>query len=99
VTDAAPLADLDVASRLRTPADAASALFDTYQLSPQQAVDLGHGKRIASGDDWSARAPVAAIADGRLVGLVDFRGGEGRSLVNFPADHERARPAGGETSP
>ncbi|MCX7521222.1 tRNA pseudouridine(55) synthase TruB [Microbacterium sp. STN6] len=88
VSDAALLADLDVDSRLRTPADAASALFDVFRLSPQQAVDLGHGKRIRSGDERTSTAPVAAIADGRLVGLVDFRGGEGRSLVNFPTDEQ-----------
>jgi len=90
VADAAELEGLDVATRLMTPANAASALLGSVRLSQQQAVDLGHGKKIAAPDSVAegvGDGPVAAIApDGRLVGLVEFHGGRGRVVVNFPAD-------------
>lgn len=89
-TDAArDLDGLDVAERLIGPADAATRLFGRWDLTDQQAVDLGHGKRVdASAVAVPARGgPIAAVApDGRLVGLVEVRGTEARSLVNFPPD-------------
>ncbi|MET0974082.1 MAG: tRNA pseudouridine(55) synthase TruB [Leifsonia sp.] len=90
VEDAGTLETIDVAAALIAPADAARALFPVYALSAEQAVDLGHGKRIAT-DDARPAGPHAAIApDGRLIGLVEFRGTVGRSIVNFPTDHEAA---------
>lgn len=92
VTDASPLADLDVAGSLLPPAVVASRLFSRYELSEQQTVDLGHGKRISTPEleDPSTETgvrPVAAIApDGRLVGLIEPTGQGARVLVNFPAD-------------
>lgn len=90
VADAAELEGLDVATRLMTPADAASALLGSVRLTDQQATDLGHGKKIAAPDsvvDGVHDGPVAAVApDGRLVGLVEFHGGRSRVVVNFPAD-------------
>jgi tRNA pseudouridine55 synthase len=90
VADAAELEGLDVATRLMTPADAASALLGNVRLTDQQAIDLGHGKKIATPESVADRVqdgPVAAVApDGRLVGLVEFHGGRGRVVVNFPAD-------------
>nr|WP_241972784.1 tRNA pseudouridine(55) synthase TruB [Cryobacterium cryoconiti] len=93
---AQPLAELDVAAGLIGPTDAATRLLGRLDLTEQQAIDLGHGKRIAvdaasrtvagQGDDGSG-GPVAAIApDGRLVGLVEFRGDHAKSLLNFPRD-------------
>ncbi|MGO4689360.1 tRNA pseudouridine(55) synthase TruB [Glaciibacter sp. 2TAF33] len=110
VDAATGLEALDVASALIGPAEAASRLFPRLELSAQQAIDLGHGKRIdvapgsvAPGSvapdsfspDSSAKpgpapavnGPVAAIApDGRLVGLVELRGNQAKTLVNFPSD-------------
>jgi tRNA pseudouridine55 synthase len=87
VRDAVPLDRLDVAARLIPPAAAAGAIFDTLPLTHEQAVDLGHGKRIRAEDDQHSGRPLAAVApDGRLVGLVEFAGGVGRSVVNFPPD-------------
>jgi tRNA pseudouridine55 synthase len=84
---AQPLADLDVASALIGPADAATRLLGRLDLTEQQAIDLGHGKRIEVDPENSQVGPVAAIApDGRLVGLIEYRGGQAKSLVNFPPD-------------
>ncbi|WP_419818682.1 tRNA pseudouridine(55) synthase TruB [Glaciibacter flavus] len=90
VTDARTLDELDVAEELIGPAVAARRLFPVLDLDAQQAVDLGHGKKLAL-DGERAPGPQAAIApDGRLVGLVEFHGGTARSIVNFPPDEERA---------
>lgn len=101
IDEARPLDDLDVQTALIPPADAATRLFPRLDLSPAQAVDLGHGKRISadmgssaddgtSADDASSTlpsGPVAAIApNGHLVGLVEWRGNQARSIVNFPPD-------------
>ena len=74
------------------PADVATRLFGAVRLTADQAVDLGHGKRIGL-DEGSipgrggTGGPFAALApDGRLVGLVEFQSGQGRTVVNFPAD-------------
>ncbi|HZK59165.1 MAG TPA: tRNA pseudouridine(55) synthase TruB [Cryobacterium sp.] len=88
---AQPLADLDVASALIGPADAATRLLGRLDLTEQQAIDLGHGKRIEVDPENSQVGAVAAIApDGRLVGLVEYRGSQAKSLVNFPPDDTAA---------
>lgn len=90
--EAAPiLDDLDVATALIGPTDAATRLFPRLDLTPEQTIDLGHGKRIDLTDtpvaDVASGEPIAAIApDGRLVGLVERRGSQGKTLVNFPPD-------------
>ncbi|MCU1637092.1 MAG: tRNA pseudouridine(55) synthase TruB [Cryobacterium sp.] len=91
VNAASSLEELNVASALINPADAATKLFPRIDLTPQQAVDLGHGKRIDAAPPLLATGPVAAIApDGRLVGLVEYRAGKARTLVNFPPDADPA---------
>jgi tRNA pseudouridine55 synthase len=112
IDGALPLAELDVAAALITPADAATRVLGRLDLSAQQAIDLGHGKRIVVGPTPGAAltmahdaepgaalvasaeaAPIAAIApDGRLVGVVQLRGGEARSVVNFPPDEGASAP-------
>lgn len=92
VTDASALDTLDVAASLLPPTSVATRLFDRYDLTPGQAIDLGHGKRLTVDKSEPSRAPVAAIApDGRLIGLVEFVDGIGRPIVNFPPDE--AEPA------
>ena len=87
VRDAVPVDELDVPARLVPPATAAAAIFPTLQLTHEQAVDLGHGKRIGAAVESPGGRPLAAVApDGRLVGLVECTGGVGRSIVNFPPD-------------
>jgi tRNA pseudouridine55 synthase len=88
VEDARPIEGLVVADRLIPAADAAGILFERFELTEQQAIDLTHGKRIHVPDrENGGGVPVAAIAPtGHLVGLIEFRGKEARSLVNFPTD-------------
>lgn len=92
VDNAPTLAELDVEASLIGPANAASVLFPRISLTEQQAVDLGHGKKVDA-TDLAVSAPLgsddlaAGVApDGRLVGLVKITGGIAKSAVNFPAD-------------
>ena len=89
-----PLDQLDVARALIGPADAASRLFGRLDLSEQQAIDLGHGKRIDAPVGAGDAGPIAAInPNGRLIGLVEYRAGQAKSIVNFPPDEPTAAPA------
>ena len=86
VADASGLDDLDPAAVLLEPAEVAARLFATWQMDADQAVDLSHGKRVATGRD-DDEGPVAALTpDGRLAGLVAVRGGAAKPIVNFPTD-------------
>ncbi|PJJ61515.1 tRNA pseudouridine(55) synthase TruB [Compostimonas suwonensis] len=87
IAEAEALDELEPERSLVAPAVAASALFATLALSEEEAVDLGHGKRIAVDPGFERGVPIAALApNGRLVGLVEARGGQAVTLVNFPAD-------------
>ncbi|MET1020448.1 MAG: tRNA pseudouridine(55) synthase TruB [Microterricola sp.] len=94
VADAGELDSIDVATALIPPADAAARLFERLELSEQQAIDLGHGKRIEVDAARRGSSPTSALRsaiapDGRLVGLVELRGADGaigKSVVNFPSD-------------
>jgi tRNA pseudouridine55 synthase len=82
---AARLDDLDPAAALLDPAAIARELFPVLELSPGQAIDLGHGKRLPVA--LPEGGPVAAIdPGGRLVGLVEVAVGVARPLVNFPQE-------------
>ena len=87
VADAAELESLDVAAALLPPSEIATALFPVFALDCDQAVDLGHGKRLVAERPEGPPGPIAAIApDGRLVGLVQFADGIGTPIVNFAPD-------------
>ncbi|MDR5701339.1 tRNA pseudouridine(55) synthase TruB [Agromyces aerolatus] len=85
VTDASPLEHLDVGAAIVPAAIAARSALPVVELDPAAAVDLGHGKRIAAPTDAPADAPLAAIADDRLVAVVERRGDRLRVLTGFPA--------------
>ena len=86
VARASGLDDLDPAAALLSPAEVAAGLFPTWQMDAAQAVDLSHGKRVATGRD-DDEGPVAALTpDGRLAGFVAVRGGAAGPIVNFPTD-------------
>jgi len=85
--DVGSAAELDdeLDQRMLAPGDVATSLFGRVDLSDADADDLAHGKQIVLGE--TPEGPLAAIAPGgRLVGLVENRGGRARVLVNFPAD-------------
>jgi tRNA pseudouridine55 synthase len=84
---ASTIDELDVERALLRPADVARQLFGALELTEQESVDLGHGKRLDRELPAGHSGPIAAIApDGRLVGLVERRGGSLKSVVNFPAE-------------
>jgi len=84
---ASTIEELDVERALLRPADVARQLFGALELTEQESVDLGHGKRLDRELAAGHSGPIAAIApDGRLVGLVERRGGSLKSVVNFPAE-------------
>ncbi|HET6673197.1 MAG TPA: tRNA pseudouridine(55) synthase TruB [Agromyces sp.] len=93
VDEAAALESLDVADSLIRPADAARRVLPVAELTPAQATDLGHGKRVAASDDLDAGAgePIAAIdPDGRLVAIVELRGGTLKVVTGFPTEEAPA---------
>ncbi|MFC6357339.1 tRNA pseudouridine(55) synthase TruB [Luethyella okanaganae] len=93
ISETHSLDGLDIEAALLAPAGVGERLFGRYDLDAQQAVDLGHGKRIevAETPDVGLRAAIAL--DGRLIGLIELRGGSGKSVVNFPSDAAAAEPA------
>nr|MDQ2699368.1 tRNA pseudouridine(55) synthase TruB [Actinomycetota bacterium] len=93
VDEAATLEGLDVAASLMRPADAAGRVLPVADLTPAQATDLGHGKRVAASDDLVAGpgGPIAAIdPDGRLVAIVELRGGTLKVVTGFPPEEASA---------
>ena len=90
VADAAVLEGIEVAPALLAPSAVASSLFPVWSMTADEAVDLGHGKRPATGRA-DTEGPVAAVtASGDLAGLVSVRGGRAVPIVNFPTDEVRA---------
>ena len=74
-----------VAAHLVPLAEAATATFPSRGLSAQEAIDLGHGKRLPAAQAGRTE-PVAAIGpDGTLVAMLDETGEVARSHVVFPA--------------
>jgi tRNA pseudouridine55 synthase len=74
-----------VAEVLRAPADAAARLFPVLELDPQQAIDLGHGKKlqVEAMDAQGIRAAVDHT--GRLVALASVSAtGVVRVETGFP---------------
>lgn len=80
---------------LAEPAEVATALFPELRLTAEQAVDLGHGKRVEVDPETQpdARLAAAVAPDGRLVGLVEVKQGRTRVVTNFPTPDAGA-PAG-----
>lgn len=91
VADAIETLDAEtVRPALLAPAVVARRLFPVLELTAEQAVDLGHGKKLAV-DLADTKRPVAAISPGeRLVGLVSVSRGTARPIVNFPTDEVRS---------
>lgn len=75
---------------LLSPSEVAAQLFPVLQLSEQQAIDIGHGKRIEVGAANDSEL-VASIAPGdRLVGLLEVKNGRTRVVTNFPTPDGQA---------
>lgn len=72
------------AERLLAPADVAGSLFPVWNTTPDEATNLGHGKKVAT---VTADAPlVAAVEDGGLIAIVSVSKGLARVVTGFPHD-------------
>lgn len=84
VADAVDIDSLADAETL-TPAAAASAIMQPLEVTEDDARDLRHGKRLGNQAARLDGALAAAIApDGLLVGIVQKRGGDVKSVMNMP---------------
>jgi tRNA pseudouridine55 synthase len=90
VDETSELEGLDVAQVILPPADAARRTLPVAAITAQEAVDLGHGKRVAAPDELAALPGGTAIAaidpDDRLVAIVERRGAELKVVTGFPAE-------------
>ncbi|MEV8537173.1 tRNA pseudouridine(55) synthase TruB [Streptomyces sp. NPDC051211] len=65
-------------------ADAAAAAFPRWDLDARRASLLGNGVRLEMPDEYEAGKPVAVFGpEGRLLGLVEPKGGKAKSLAVF----------------
>lgn len=72
-------------ARLLTPAQAAAVVMPTLRVTPEEARDLRHGKRLVGQAHRLAGMDVAAVdPDGVLVGVVQRRGEDVKSGMNMP---------------
>jgi len=84
--DAVALDDLVDASPW-PPAEAAAAVLGSIGVTAAQARDLRHGKRLPGIADVLPAPRVAAIdPDGVLVGIVERRGPDIKSVINMPEE-------------
>lgn len=68
-------------------ADVAAAVLGAFEVTADEARDLRHGKRlVGAAARLSAPHPAAIDPDGRLVGIVERRGDDVKSLMNMAED-------------
>ena len=89
VDEAGELEGFDVAASLIGPADAARRALPVVEVTADEAVDLGHGKRVTVDEARLATSdstlPHAAIAPGdRLIAIVERRGDQLKVVTGFP---------------
>lgn len=86
VSDAVGIDDLDATAAL-TPAAAAERILQPLPVSADEARDLRHGKRLPERARLLHGALAAAVdPDGVLVGIVEKRGADIKSLMNMPEE-------------
>jgi len=84
VADAAAADEL-AGAPLLTPAAVATTVLGRLDVTADEARDLRHGKRLTGAADRLPADPTAAIdPDGHLVGVVERRGADVKSLMNMP---------------
>jgi tRNA pseudouridine55 synthase len=72
---------------LREPAEVATAVLGAFAVTAEEARDLRHGKRLVGAASRLASAPAAAVDPaGRLVGVVQRRGDDVKSVMNLPEE-------------
>ena len=91
VDEASELEDFNVMAAMMSPADAARRALPVVEVTAQEAIDLGHGKRIAAQGSDAPSRPMAAIAPGgRLVAIVEPRGETLKVVTGFPGEETDA---------
>ncbi|BAJ73330.1 pseudouridine synthase [Microbacterium testaceum StLB037] len=75
--------------RLISPATAASVVVGAIAVGEEEARDLRHGKRIDGGGRLTGPVAAAIDPDGRLVGIVEKRGAQLKSVMNMPEEASR----------
>ena len=89
IDGAASIDELGTTS-LRTPADVGSVVLGAFAVSADEARDLRHGKRLLGAAARLDRVPAAAIDPaGAMVGVVERRGDDVKSLMNLPEEASR----------
>lgn len=89
VAGAASIDDLGT-TPLRAPADVGTAVLGAFPVSADEARDLRHGKRLVGAAARLERAPAAAVDPaGALVGVVERRGADVKSVMNLPEEAPR----------
>lgn len=91
VDEAGELEGFDVAASIIGPAASARRALPVVEISTDEAVDLGHGKRVVVDEARAATSaagmPLAAIAPGdRLIAIVERRGGQLKVVTGFPQE-------------
>lgn len=89
--DVAAAASVDEISEdaLTAPATAAAVVMGALAVGPDEARDLRHGKRIGGGGRLTGPVAAAIDPDGRLVGVVEKRGTQLKSVMNMPEEVAR----------
>ncbi|WP_336645251.1 tRNA pseudouridine(55) synthase TruB [Microbacterium sp. USHLN186] len=84
VADAVGLDQLAAAQPL-SPAAAAARTMPVLEVTPEEARDLRHGKRLHGQADRLTSSEVAALdPDGVLIGVIEARGNDIKSAMNMP---------------
>ena len=86
VNEACSLEAFGTAPILLSPAVAAARVLPSIQLSDAEAIELGHGRRIARRDDAPAVEAAAIEPTGRLVAIVRQVGESWQVATGFPED-------------
>ncbi len=86
--DVAAAASVDEISEdaLIAPATAAAVVMGALAVGPDEARDLRHGKRIDGGGRLTGPVAAAIDPDGRLIGVVEKRGAQLKSVMNMPEE-------------
>ncbi len=89
--DVAAAASVDDLSEdaLLAPATAAAVVMGALAVGADEARDLRHGKRIDGGGRLTGPVAAAIDPDGRLVGVVEKRGAQLKSVMNMPEEIAR----------
>jgi tRNA pseudouridine55 synthase len=85
--ESAVAADAIGSAPLRHPAEVATAVLGAFPVSAEEARDLRHGKRLTGAAPRLDAAPAAAVdPEGVLVGIVERRGEDVKSVMNLPEE-------------